>query len=138
MTSSEASIAGFWRATLPADGARWLCAQRLPRWIAGGWALDLFARTKRRAHRDLDIGILRRDAHTVIASRPLWEFFEAKDGRLRRLGNGSPQRADVNSLWCRQAGAAQWLTESMLDASDGDCWAFRRLPTIRRPLATVM
>jgi hypothetical protein len=122
----------------PGDAERRLSGLALPWWIAGGWALDLFAGGVSRAHQDLDIGILRRDATAVIASLPEWEFFEAKDGKLTHFGAATAPRADVNSLWCRRAGTAEWLMELMLEASDGDAWIFRRLPAIRRPLATAI
>lgn len=101
-------------------------------WVAGGWALDLYLGRQSRPHKDLDIGIQRRDAGVLIAALNEWEFFEAKDGQLYGPITDKP-RADINSLWGRPAGADRWVLELMLDESAGDDWVFRRNHTIRRP-----
>jgi Aminoglycoside-2''-adenylyltransferase len=56
-----------WGVLTPHDAADLLSAARLPWWIAGGWALDLFLGKGTRAHKDLDIGIFRKDAAIVLA-----------------------------------------------------------------------
>jgi hypothetical protein len=119
----------------PGEGVHWLSALTVPWWIAGGWALDLYTGSRSRPHKDLDIGILRRDAVEVISSLRAWEFFEAKDGALTPINSGRAPRADVHSLWCRPVGSMQWLLEFMLDESRGDRWVFRRELTIERPLS---
>lgn len=111
-----------------------LAALGTPWWIAGGWALDLFLGKVTRPHKDLDIGIFRRDAVKVLAALSGWEFFEAKGGTLTQIVSGKPPRAEVNSLWCRRADTAQWELELMLDELDHDRWIFRRDPRIDRPL----
>ncbi len=127
-----------WLPLRPADGQRLLSALRVPWWVAGGWAIDLFAGCQSRPHKDLDIGILRRDSLLVIAALPSWEFHEAKGGNLMRLRDGCMPRVDVNSLWCKPAGATQWVLELMLDNADGDRWIFRRDGQIQCPLATAI
>jgi hypothetical protein len=69
--------------------------------VAGGWARDLFVGSQSRPHKDLDIGILRRDVLKVLPALSSWEIFEAKDGLLRRLREGDAPGTNVNSLWCR-------------------------------------
>ena len=123
-----------WKAVHPSEGVRWLSALAVPWWVAGGWAIDLFAGGQSRPHKDLDIGILRRDALHVISMLSSWEFFEAKGGELTRLHGGVVPRAEVNSLWCRPADTTQWVLELMLDDSDDDRWVFRRDARIQRPL----
>jgi hypothetical protein len=113
---------------------RYLSALHAPWWVAGGWALDLFVGRQSRAHKDLDIGILRRDALEVLSALSSWEFFQAKDGLLTRLREGDAPGADVNSLWCRPANETDWTFELMLDDSEEDRWVFRRDPSIQRPL----
>jgi hypothetical protein len=106
----------------------------VPWWIAGGWALDLFAGSQSRPHKDLDVGILRKDALHTLACLTAWEVFEAKDGVLTRLGAGMQPRADVFSLWCRPARTREWALELMLDEAENEQWIFRRQRQIQRPL----
>src|SRR5262245_32061357 len=116
----------MWRAVHPSEGVVWLSSLSVPWWVAGGWALDLFAGHQSRLHGDLDIGILRRDVLQVLTALRSWECFEAKGGVLTRLQEGVVPRADVNSLWCRPAGTTPWTLELMLDESEGDRWVYRR------------
>jgi hypothetical protein len=127
--------AGRWRALHPAQLAESLAALRVPWWIAGGWALDLFLGSQSRPHADLDVGVLRRDALQVLAALSSWEIFEARDGMLTRLQAGVAPAAGVNSLWCRPADAGDWMFELMLDDCEDDRWVFRRDRRIQRPLA---
>ena len=140
MSSQTISVAesGPWLAASPTAGAYWLASLTVPWWIAGGWALDLFAGNQSRPHKDLDVGILRNDALQALESLAAWEVFEAKNGVLTRLGAGMQPRADVFSLWCRPARASHWALELMLDeAADGN-WIYRRQRQIQRPLDTII
>jgi len=56
-------------------------------------------------------------------------------GNALPLGRFESPRPEVNSLWCRPGRAHGWSLELMLDEADGDAWVYRRLPTIRMPLA---
>jgi hypothetical protein len=127
-----------WKALRPRDIVRRLSTLTVPWWVAGGWAIDLFAGDQSRPHKDLDIGILRRDALAVIAALSSWEFYEAKGGKLTRLCGGHLPRADVNSLWGKPTGTAHWVLELMLDNAEGDRWVFRRDCQIQCPLATAI
>jgi hypothetical protein len=132
MREIHATTAGPWRATHPREVPAYLAGVKPRWWVAGGWALDLFLGKQSRAHKVLDIGILRRDAPDVVAELSGFEFFEAKDGRLFRL-EGMP-RATVNSLWGRPFGSQQWVLELLLDEADQGEWIFRRDRNIRYPL----
>ncbi|HEY4444633.1 MAG TPA: hypothetical protein VGN30_10150 [Steroidobacteraceae bacterium] len=131
------SALGTWQAVHPTQCAAWFSTLTVPWWVAGGWALDLYAGGQNRPHSDLDVGILRRDVREVLAMLSSWEVFEARAGALTRLNAGETPRMEVNSLWCRPMGAVQWVLELMLDESAEDSWVFRRRPDIRRPLKTV-
>jgi hypothetical protein len=137
MRTHEPSI-GSWRTAHPDDARRWLSDIAVPWWIAGGWALDLFLGTTSRAHKDLDVGIFRRDASSVMSSLKGWEIFEAKDRALSRVVAGAVPRVDVNSLWCRRADSTEWCFELLLDERTDDRWSFRRLPEITRPVAAIL
>ena len=119
-----------WHRLTPHEAIPLLSALRASWWVAGGWALDLYLGKVTRAHKDLDIGVLRKDVAIVLAALPGWEFFEAKDGALAQLVEGHVPRSEVNSLWCKRANAAQWELELLLDVSDGKFWVFRRDPRI--------
>jgi hypothetical protein len=106
-------------------------------WIAGGWALDLFVGAESRPHKDLDIGILRRDAAAVMAGMSSFEFFEAMAGKLYRLEGDAPS-ANVHCLWARPVGSDQWLLELLLDESEHGDWVFRRDSRIRYPLDLIV
>ncbi len=125
---------GPWRATTPDEAAAWFASLTVPWWIAGGWALDLFAGTASRPHRDLDAGILRKDAMRVLELLAAWEVFEAKDGVLTRLAAGAEPRAEVYSLWCRRKQERDWALELMLDEAENGRWIYRRRQQIQRPL----
>src|ERR1700728_4629535 len=134
MSVNQPMTNAVWRSATPIEVLEWLSPLSEPWWIAGGWALDLFEGQVTRPHRDIDVGIFRRDAQSTCATLSEWEFFEARTGALTRLEVGTAPRAAVNSLWCRRRGEAEWAFELMLDEGGNDQWTFRRDHKIRRPL----
>ena len=136
MTLQTISVAesGSWRTASPSEAAPWLASLTVPWWIAGGWALDIYAGNQSRPHKDLDVGILRKDALQALTSLVAWEVFEAKEGVLSRLDAGMRPRPDVFSLWCRPALKDEWAMELMLDEAENEHWIYRRHRQIRRPL----
>lgn len=129
--------AGQWQRLHPRDARSLLGQIRLPWWIAGGWALDLYVGQQGRPHKDLDVGILRRDARAVLAALEGWEFFEAGGGELFGPLTGAPREA-VNSLWGRRAHTREWVLELMLDDAEGEEWVYRRDRRLRRALSTII
>jgi hypothetical protein len=137
VTTPHGPAAGRWQHADPGM-ARALVGHLPARWwVAGGWALDLFLGKQSRAHKDLDVGVLRRDLPRVLAAMAGWEFFEAKGGELFGPLTGAA-REEVNSLWGRRAHSEEWVLELMLDDAEGDEWVFRRDRSIRRPLDTLL
>jgi hypothetical protein len=128
---------GPWLALHPREAPALFAGVAAPWWVAGGWALDLFLGRQTRAHKDLDVGILRRDAPQVLAALAGWEFFAAHEGRLRRCDSGEPA-AQVNGLWGRRAPMSPWALELLLDEAADDRWLFRREPRIGRPLSALL
>jgi hypothetical protein len=128
---------GTWAGLHPRAARALLAGLGAPWWVAGGWALDLFLGRQTRPHKDLDVGILRRDAPQVPAALAGWEFFAAHRGRLARCDPGhAPQH--VHGLWVRPAPDSPWTLELLLDESAGDRWLFRRDPHIARPLREIV
>ncbi|HYA09287.1 MAG TPA: hypothetical protein VEG24_06825 [Gaiellaceae bacterium] len=109
-----------WEALRPEDAVKVLDAFEGPWWIAGGWALDLFAGRALRPHEDLDVMVLRRDAERLPAALPGWELED----------KGS-------SLWSRPREAERWHLEFVLDDADGDTWRYRRDARVTRPLGSL-
>lgn len=133
--ASNPSALGAWQSVHPAQCAEWFSALTVPWWVAGGWALDLYAGAQSRPHGDLDVGVLRRDVREVLAALSSWQVFEVRAGALTRLSAGAEPGTEVNSLWCRPLGAPLWMMQLLLDESADDSWVFRRQPDIRLPLA---
>jgi hypothetical protein len=127
-----------WHRLTPHEAVPLLSALRAPWWVAGGWALDLYLGKVTRAHKDLDIGVFRKDVAIVLAALPGWDFFEAKEGALAQLVDAHVPQPEVNSLWCKRANAVQWELELMLDQSDGEFWVFRRDAQITYPLSSAI
>ena len=105
-------------------------------WIAGGWALDLFADRVRRPHTDVDVLVLARDLDLVAATftdpRPLVE--NPNTGDLRpwepgeRLTPGPDVLAFPDDLFTTPV-------RLILAASDGDDWVYHRgRGTLHKPL----
>jgi hypothetical protein len=125
-----------WDALRPADAARLLRGLDARWWVAGGWALDLHLGAIRRAHKDLDVMLLRRDLAKLRAALPGWEHALAHDGALTAWEGGDVP-AHVNSLWSRPAGSERWQLEFVLDHADGETWRYRRDARVTRPLASL-
>jgi hypothetical protein len=135
---SESTHGTLWRQWHPKEVACLLEAAGAPWWIAGGWAIDLFCGATTRQHADLDVGILRVDVPSVRQAISTWQVFEAKDGRLTRLGSGRLPRREVHCLWCRPTGADRWAIELMLDEGDREMWVYRRNRAIRRSMSAAV
>lgn len=105
--------------------------------MAGGYALDLFAGHERRPHGDLDVEVLRADAHKLHRALHDWDHHLAQDGVLSRWLPEAPLPVEVNSVWSRPGAADAWAVEFLFAHTIGDEWVYRRHPAIRRPLRTV-
>lgn len=105
-------------------------------WVSGGWALELVGGSKTRDHLDLDIGVYREDLPLLLETLD-FELHSAAGGILRQMSSPSDLPGEANSIWARRRGEQKWLFELMLDASEGEDWAYRRDPRIRLPKSEV-
>jgi hypothetical protein len=128
---------GPWQPLSPAQVGTLLRSLRAPWWIAGGWALDLFAGRQTRDHADLDVEVLRRDQMEVRRCLAGWDLHTAASGVLRPWPPGEPLGDEIHSIWCRPAQDAPWALQIMFAEARGGDWVYRRVPTITRPLGEV-
>src|SRR6185437_5074343 len=70
MPAGFAPAAGAWKPADPSYARALLAGISAPWWIVGGWAIDLFLGHRSRAHKDLDVGILRPATLKMLAALP--------------------------------------------------------------------
>jgi hypothetical protein len=110
-----------------------------PYWVAGGWALDLFARRVRRPHGDVDVLVLARDlevvAETFTKPRPVLQF--AETGEQRPWADGENLTPGPHALvFPDNEGGSP--VQILLGAADGDEWVYHRgRGTLRKSLAEI-
>jgi hypothetical protein len=110
-----------------------------PYWVAGGWALDLFAGRVRRPHGDVDVVVLARDldqvAETFTRPRPLVQHPET--GVRRPWAHGEQLIPGPNALVFPN-GMHPCPIQILFAASDAREWVYHRgRGTIRKPLAEI-
>ncbi|WP_422386626.1 nucleotidyltransferase domain-containing protein [Kribbella rubisoli] len=105
-------------------------------WIAGGWALDLFADRVRRPHDDVDALVLARDLDQVAKTftRPRPSVQNPETGDRRPWAPGEQLAPGPNALVFPD-GMHPCPLQILLAASDADQWVYHRgRGTIRKPL----
>ena len=143
MTAEETHALGKWQAWNPGDVAAFFAALRVPWWIAGGWAIDLFLGRQTRAHEDIDVQILRRDQHAIRALFGDWDIQAAlpqprdESWPFRSWRSGESLDPAIHDVWLRPAATEPWALQLMIADTRDDCWLFRRTPAIARPLAAI-
>ena len=110
-----------------------------PYWVAGGWALDLFADRFRRPHGDVDVIVLARDldeiAKTFTSPRPMVELPET--GVRRSWAPGEVLTPGPHALVFPDDPHPSPI-QILFAASDADEWVYHRgRGTIRKPLAEI-
>ena len=106
-------------------------------WFSGGVALEMFAGRSWRAHDDVDIGVCRRDAVTVLdhLRRRGWEVVVAAAGSLTAWDGGAlSESSHQNNVWSRRPDGA-WAFDVTIGAGDDGAWSYRRDRAITRPWA---
>jgi aminoglycoside-2''-adenylyltransferase len=108
-------------------------------WVAGGWALDLFAGRVRRPHSDVDVLVLARDldqvAKTFASPRPMVQHPESGTHRPWEPGDQLTPGPDALVF---PDDANPCPIQILLAASDGDEWVFHRgRGTIRKRLTEI-
>jgi hypothetical protein len=109
---------------------------RSPWFVAGGWAVDLWAGRLTRAHKDVDIAIARGDAHEVRALLRGWSWQKASEGlhgRLEPWGADEPLGPRHHELHAYGPGGR--TLEFLLEEGEGTNWAYRRDARVALPRA---
>jgi len=127
-----------WSPLSVAEVARALRSIPIPWWIAGGTALDLYLGRTTRHHEDIDVLILRRDQLLAQRHLPDWQLFRTQAPDPPHLAPWMPGvflEPPINSVWVRSEDDGPWRFEIMLIETEGEEWVYRRLRSIRGPIA---
>jgi hypothetical protein len=126
-----------WQPLTP-EGVRNLFAGlRVPWWIAGGWAIDLFLGRQTRPHGDIDVLILRNDQLDVQEFLSDWDLHKTQQPGLKPWPKGEFLNPGVNDIWCRRTPDSPWSLQLMLLDTQNGSWIFRRDRTITGPIASI-
>ncbi|MBN9361663.1 MULTISPECIES: hypothetical protein [unclassified Devosia] len=123
-----------WRETSPEELAGWLSEATAPWGIAGGWALDLWQGGVSRLHSDIEISCFLADLPTLLPRLAGFEVAIARNKQLTPHQPGAGLPPPPFSLWLRRHGETLWDFEIVAEAQAAGQWAYRREPSIRRPL----
>lgn len=106
---------------------------RKPWFVAGGWALDLFAGAQSRHHADVDLAIWRDDQLALRSALPQWSFEKVVDKQLVAWNECEFLELPVHEIHARHDLLA---IEFLLNERRSDRWMYRRNPkvTLRAPL----
>ena len=118
-----------WAACTPTQVAGLFSAYRGRWWIAGGWAIDLFAGGSNRKHADIDIELLRSEQHLLHEVLPGWQIFACRfPGKdiLHLWPAGEVLPLEVHDIWCRPTTDSPWALQLMLMDHEGESWIYRR------------
>ncbi len=105
--------------------------------IAGGWALDLFLQKRTRTHKDIDIGIFRKDQTHLKEYLKTWRLQKVVDGKLEDWSSGESLALPVHEIHGKSNCGTTSL-EVLLQESDRERWIFRRETSITRDLDSAL
>ncbi len=126
-----------WEPYHPSQLAGLLKGLSCPWWIAGGWALELFAGRPIRDHEDLDIETPRGHFEDVAEVLCGWDLQVAHAGVLEPWEPGRVIPPQMNGLWCRPHRDEPWRLQIMLATTRGEHWFYRRDERVWREFADV-
>jgi hypothetical protein len=111
-----------------------------PWFIAGGWAIDLFLERVTRAHKDIEIAILRSDQLALKEYLKDWELkkiIPKTGGRMEVWDYDEYLELPIHEIHGVRANSSLSHLEILLNESDENHWKFRRNSQITRPLAKI-
>lgn len=103
-------------------------------WISGGHAFDLHLGRAWRHHKDIDVGVVRRDLSSLHAFLFRWDLHIAAAGRLTPW-RGEQLEVDQhqNNVWCRLTADGPWLLDVTVGEGSDENWIYRRDPSVAVP-----
>jgi hypothetical protein len=105
--------------------------------VCGGWAIDLHLRHITRPHKDIDIGLFRRDQvaiHKYLKTRG-WQLEKAVKGSLLPWHEDEFIQLPIHTIWCKHPTYEPSFLELLLNETDGNHFLFRRDLSILRDLS---
>lgn len=129
---------GVWQPLSPREATSLLSVLRIPWWIAGGWAIDLFVGRTTRPHDDIDVQIIRDDQLAIQELLLAWDLHAADPpGTLRPWKRGEVLPPHVHDVWCRPDATSPCALQLMLADTEDDRWIYRRDRRVSRPLSVL-
>jgi hypothetical protein len=128
-----------WQAWRPDEVARLLDGVRVPWYVAGGWALELFLGGGHREHDDLEIAAPNSRFDEVADALGGLEIFLITDRtEATPLAEARGRFFDTHQTWVREPATGFWRFDVFREPSDGDTWICRREPKLRMPYARLI
>jgi hypothetical protein len=123
-----------WDAWRPDEIAERLSGVDARWYVAGGWAIELFAGRPTRPHGDLEIGVAAGDFEAVRTALADHEFDVIGSGHRWPLD--SPAFDRLHQTWARRDGV--YRLDVFREPHDGDTWICRRDAALRLPYTQII
>jgi Aminoglycoside-2''-adenylyltransferase len=126
-----------WEAWHPRQAAEILAECAVAWFVAGGWAIDLWAGRQTREHEDLEIAIPRSEFATYrayLTGLGRFDLYDAGSGRVRHLADGQQPNPENHQIWLCERDARAWRMDTFLEPGDTRTWVSHRDPRIRVPM----
>jgi hypothetical protein len=122
-----------WQPWDPATFAARMPGADFPWYVAGGWAIDLFAGEQTREHEDLEVAVASSFFSTMPPRFPELDFWVPQgEGELARMTTET-LAGESHQTWAYDRTARAWRFDVFREPHDGDIWICRRDESIRRP-----
>lgn len=107
----------------------------IPWFVCGGWAVDLFMNKKTRKHKDVEVGIFRKDQSTVYTYLVDFTFWKIKSREMYLWAPGKFLELPIHEIWAEKNNER---LEILLNEIDENNWVYRRNPIITSPLSKAL
>lgn len=101
-----------------------------PWFVAGGWALDLFAGVQSREHKDVDLVVWREDQQALRRFLDQWTVFKAVDRQLVPWAHDETLEKPVHEI---HAHLGEKRLEFLLNEHQSGMWLYRRHQAVSLP-----